>query len=102
VSRIRFEWDEVKNRSNQRKHGIAFREASQVFLDPLHVTVFDGIESGEERWRTFGLVEHSMVIVVAHTFRELDGEGEGMDIVRIISARVTTKKEKLFYEEENG
>ncbi len=39
MTSVRFEWDEAKNRSNQRKHdGVSFVEASQVFRDPLHVS----------------------------------------------------------------
>lgn len=41
---MRFEWDAAKNLINQRKHGISFEEASQVFLDPLHIVV-----AGRER-----------------------------------------------------
>ncbi|MHB8528372.1 MAG: BrnT family toxin [Caulobacteraceae bacterium] len=48
---VRFEWDEAKNLSNQRKHdSVSFEEASQVFRDPLHVSVQDRIEGGEQRW----------------------------------------------------
>jgi len=42
---VRFEWDEAKNHSNQRKHdGVSFEEARQVFQDPMHVSVQDRIE----------------------------------------------------------
>jgi len=42
MSSIRFEWDEVKNLSNQRKHdGESFEEARLVFQDRLHVSVQD-------------------------------------------------------------
>jgi len=30
---IRFEWDENKNQTNQRKHHISFEEAQTVFYD---------------------------------------------------------------------
>jgi uncharacterized DUF497 family protein len=49
VTGIRFEWDEAKNLSNQRKHGVSFEEASQVFLDPLHIVVADRVVDGEQR-----------------------------------------------------
>jgi len=101
VTGIRFEWDEAKNLSNRRKHGVSFEEASRVFLDALHFSVLERVEHGEERWRTFGIVKDLMVLVVAHTLRELHGEGEAVDIVRIISARETTRTERRFYEEEN-
>ena len=48
---IRFEWDEAKNLSNRRKHGVSIEEASQVFSDPLYVSVQDRVEGGEMRWR---------------------------------------------------
>jgi uncharacterized DUF497 family protein len=50
------EWDETKNQANQRKHGVSFEEAAQVFLDPLHLSDHDRTEGGERRWQTFGLV----------------------------------------------
>jgi uncharacterized protein len=49
VDSIRFEWDEAKNLSNRRKHGVTFEEASQVFRDPLYVSVQDRVEGGELR-----------------------------------------------------
>lgn len=64
---IRFEWDEAKDLSNRRKHGVSFEEASQVFLDPLYVPVQDRVEGGELRWQTFGMVEDIFLLAVAHT-----------------------------------
>lgn len=96
---IRFEWDEAKNLSNQRKHGLSFEEAAQVFRDPLHVSIQDRIENGEKRWQTFGMVRGVLLLMVAHTIRE---EGEADTVVRIISARRADRKERRFYEDENG
>ena len=71
VANIRFEWDEAKNLANQRKHGISFEQAIQVFRYPLHVSIFERVEDGEARWQTFGVVNGMMlVIVVAHTTEE--------------------------------
>jgi uncharacterized DUF497 family protein len=44
-----FEWDETKNFSNQKKHGINFEDAARVFGDPLMVLFPDGETDGEER-----------------------------------------------------
>ena len=33
MNNLRFEWDENKNRANQRKHKISFDEAKTVFYD---------------------------------------------------------------------
>jgi uncharacterized DUF497 family protein len=101
VSRLRFEWDEAKNLSNQRKHGVSFREAIEVFLDPLCVSVKDRVVDGEQRWQTFGEVAGRLLLMVAHTAREVDKHGEAFDVMRIVSARRASRKERQRYEEEN-
>jgi uncharacterized protein len=102
VIAIRFEWDEAKNRSTRRKHGVGFEEASQVFFDPFCISVRDRIEGGEQRWRTIGMVEGLLLVMVAHTVREEHDDGTSIEVIRIISARHATRKEKRRYEEENG
>ena len=32
MTSLRFAWDEAKNRSNRRKHGVSFEEARTAFL----------------------------------------------------------------------
>jgi uncharacterized protein len=73
-----FSWDERKNRSNRRNHGISFDTAARVFLDPFHMSRQDRIVDGEGRWQTIGLV-NGLLILVAHTV--VDEEDE---IIRII------------------
>ena len=99
---IRFEWDETKNLSNRRKHGVSFEEACQVFLYPLYVSVQDRSEGGEPRWQTLGLVEGLLLLTVAHTVREELEDDTLVEVIRIISARRATRKERRRYEEENG
>jgi|SRR5271165_5204421 len=99
---MRFEWDEAKNLSNRRKHGVSFEEASAVFRDPLYVSVQDRIEEGEPRWQTLGLVEGLLLLTVAHTVREELDNGISVEVIRIISARPATRKERRRYEDENG
>lgn len=101
MSGIRFEWDETKNLSNQRKHGVSFEEASQVFFDPLFVSVKDRVVNGEQRWQTFGEVESCLLLMVAHTAREADEYGEMIEVMRIVSARRASRKERQRYEDEN-
>ncbi len=98
MAQIRFEWDEQKNLSNQRKHGVSFEEAGQIFRDVMHVSVQDRVENGEERWQTFGHVDGVLLLMVAHTIRE---ESDTEEVVRIISARRATLKERRRYENEN-
>ena len=98
---VRFEWDEAKNLSNRRKHGVTFEKASAVFLDPFCVSTQDRIEDGESRWQTLGMVGDLLLLAVAHTLRE-ENEGTSVDVFRIISARPATRNERRRYEDENG
>ena len=98
---IHFEWDEAKNLSNQRKHGISFEVAVRAFFDPLAVSVKERIKDGEQRWQTFGLVDGFLLLLVAHTVREVNEAGSQTESMRIISARPATRKEKQRYEAEN-
>ena len=81
--------------------GIAFEMAAQVFRDPFRLTRQDRIEGGEERWQTLGVVHGVTVLLVAHTITEDDGEGEPVEVIRIISARRATPRERKRYEQEN-
>lgn len=93
---MRFEWDENKNASNIQKHQISFEEAQEVFDDPLHLSKLDHRFSYfEERWITLGATKRQKIVVAAHLFFDDDGE----EIIRIISARKATAKERNFYEQ---
>jgi uncharacterized protein len=98
---MRFEWDEAKNLANQRKHGVSFEEAGQVFLDPFYVSLKERVEDGEQRWQTFGVIHGVLLLMVAHTVREMQGE-ETVDVIRIITARRANSVERRRYENENG
>lgn len=91
---MRIEWDKNKADSNLAKHGVSFETAMLVFDDPLHLSIQDRFENGEERWQTMGRVGPSVVLLVAHTYFDDDGE----EYVRIISARKATKQERKHYE----
>jgi len=93
---MRFVWDEGKNRRNLAKHKVSFELASLVFADPFHISVPDPYE-GEQRWRTMGLINDAVVLLVAHAVEEEDGEEE----IRIISARKATRAERQAYEAQS-
>ena len=92
---VRFEWDEAKAKSNERKHGVRFDDAMLAFADPFALVEQDRIEGGELRWQTLGLVGGVVLLLVAHTVR---GEAED-EIIRIISARKASRKERERYDE---
>lgn len=100
MTELRFTWDEAKNRSNRQKHGLDFEEAVRVFADPLHLSQQDRIEDGEMRWQTIGMVGGTTLLLVAHTVREDDENGRLVEVIRIVSARAATKREKRRYEDE--
>lgn len=89
-----FEWDEVKNQKNQRKHGISFEIAALVFDDPLRIEQQERFVDNEERWQTIGMIHGVLLVLVAHTIRLEDNT----EIIRLISARDATKAEIRKYE----
>jgi uncharacterized protein len=92
---MQFEWDSEKDRANLKKHGVSFDLARRVFEDPNHLSTQDRHENGEERWQTLGLVGPVAIFLVAHTIE--DGNGE--EVVRIVSARKANKTERRRYDE---
>ena len=92
---LRFEWDPEKAESNFNKHRVSFLEAATVFGDPLAGLSDDPDHSiDEERFIIIGISQKLRAVVVVFTERD--------DRIRIISARLATKKERKRYEEKRG
>ena len=88
-----FEWDERKDRSNLKKHGVSFSEAAMVFTNPLARIFADEEHSaGEQREIMVGHSPANRLLVISFT-------EANPDVVRIISARNATKQEQQEYEE---
>jgi len=98
--RTKFEWDPAKAQSNFRKHGVSFELATLVFSDPFALIRQDRIEGGEYRWQALGMVEGDLLLLVVHTVREEDSNGDIIEVIRIISAREADRGEKRQYEQE--
>jgi uncharacterized protein len=89
---MQFRWDPRKARGNLRKHEVSFEEAATAFQDPLANTALDPDHSvNENRFITFGTSNRGRLLIVAHA-------DEG-DAIRVISARLATKRERKIYEE---
>lgn len=91
---VHFEWDEAKAEANFAKHGVSFLEARSAFVDPL-ARIFDDPQHSVGERREI-LVGHSFLgrlILVCFVERESS--------IRIISSRLTTKKERSAYENNN-
>ena len=90
-----FIWDENKALVNERKHGISFKLACEVFLDPLAEFISSNDhDDREERWVIVGMTRADILVAVIHAYFEVDGE----ERVRIISARKATFRERQEYE----
>lgn len=69
-----FEWGPDKEKSNQRKHGVSFLEASTVFGDPRELTIYNPDHSeGEYRFLSIGQASSGRLLVVSYTEREENG-----------------------------
>ena len=93
---MRFEWDPEKDKTNRAKHGLSFDEATELFKAGVdYFEIYDEEHSDEEdRFIAVGPTRRG-VIVVAYTERDDDA-------LRILSARMATKKERQRYEKFEG
>lgn len=84
-----FEWDTAKAKANLKKHGVGFTAATRVFEEIYRIEWEDTRDDyGEERYITVGKVK-TEVLAVVYTVRE--------ELIRIISARRASNKEKREY-----
>jgi uncharacterized DUF497 family protein len=91
---MQFQWNPDKAGSNLQKHGVSFEEAVTIFGDPLAITISDPDHSvGEFRFLTIGFSRLQRLLVVSHTDRD--------NQIRLISARLATRKERKSYESGN-
>jgi uncharacterized DUF497 family protein len=88
---VRVSWDEEKNRSNQKKHGVSFDEAMELFISGTeYLEIFDDAHSEiEDRFISIGPIRRGLVLVV---WTERDET-----TIRIISARWATTRERALY-----
>ena len=88
---MNYDWNPNKAKSNYKKHGVRFADAVGVFEDENAITIQDEHKS-EDRFITIGRDFLSRILVVVYTFRKV--------VIRIISARKATAREKRTYEEQ--
>jgi len=88
---VNFEWDSAKDLSNQKKHGVSFAEAKELFeADKDYLEIFDSDHSEiEDRFIAIGEIRRGIAVVV---FTERDE-----DLIRIIGARFATRRERETY-----
>ena len=89
---IDFDWDKNKATSNLSKHSVSFDEAKTVFDDPLFVDFFDPDHSNDEhRYLIIRQSHQGRILIVSYNERR--------NVIRLISARVATRRERKAYEE---
>ncbi len=89
---VRFEWDEKKNRENQKKHGVSFSSAQYAFADPNRVIAEDANHSQtEQRFFCFGKVGER-IMTVRFTYRK--------NRIRIIGAGYWRKGRDIYEQEQ--
>lgn len=88
---MRFEWDDEKNVINIKKHGIDFEDAKDIFKHPMLAWEDTKDSYGEERWIGLGWIKSLLGIVVYVERHD--------DVIRIISARKATRRERKYYEQ---
>jgi uncharacterized DUF497 family protein len=82
---VRYNLVPKKAKGNVVKHDVAFESAATVCRDPKMLSVLDEDHSEkEERWITMGFDSSGALLVVHHTFQNVD---ESPRLVRVISAR---------------
>ncbi len=85
------DYDLSKNAINLRKHGVDLEDAKLVLFDPMAVVCEEADARGEQRFVAVGADTWGRVLTVVYIYRE-------PDTIRLISARVATKKERQAYE----
>ncbi|MBW4545314.1 MAG: BrnT family toxin [Symplocastrum torsivum CPER-KK1] len=89
---MEFEWDESKATANLKKHGVSFEEAKTVFDNVLAVIFDDEAHSlDEQREIIIGHSRRNRLLLVSFTERP--------NAIRIISARIATRREREDYEQ---
>jgi len=92
MKELRFDWDELKQKTNIKKHGVSFEEARTAFFDESAIQYFDPDHfEDEDRFLLLGMSIKPQILIVCHCFRESE------TLVRIISARKADKSEEQTY-----
>lgn len=91
---VRYVGDEDKAAANLKKHRVDFADAVGVFDDEFALWREDLDAEGKERFVALGMDHVDRAVAVVYTYR-----GE---IIRLISARKATKRERGQYAKARG
>ena len=86
-----FDWDHGNHCKNWEKHSVSQTECEQIFFNqPLLIQDDFKHSDAEIRYLALGKTNQSRLLFIAFTQR--------LNLIRVISARDMSKKERLFYE----
>ena len=90
---VGFQWDVGNAYKSQVKHGVTQAEAEEIFFNqPLLVSGDDKHSNEEGRYLALGIASLGILLSVVFTLRKQ------ATLIRVISARPMSKKERVFYE----
>ena len=90
-----FDWDEGNAGKNWERHGVADFECEEVFFSQPLVVRHDPKHSQREaRYYALGRTDQDRLLFVAFTVRQ--------SLIRVISAREMTRRERRLYETYEG
>ena len=94
MKEMTFEWDQWNIQKNEIKHGVSHLEAESTFYDPHYKLFKDKKHSraNEDRFILYGKSNEHRILMVGFTLRNVK--------IRIITARIASKKERVVYEEK--
>jgi len=88
---VGFDWDDGNREKNYLKHNVRNGECEDVFFNQPLIIVSDiGHSKKEKRYAAFGVTDGGRKLTVVFTFRA--------KLLRVITARDMTIKERRFYE----
>jgi uncharacterized DUF497 family protein len=87
-----FEWDKDNIEKNWLKHKVTPVECEQVFFNKAFFAEDVKYSQQEKRYYALGLTNNRRLLFIAFTIRR--------NLIRVISARNMSKKERKIYEEQ--
>ncbi|MDP2888870.1 MAG: BrnT family toxin [Bacteroidota bacterium] len=86
-----YEWDEGNIEKNKRKHNLDKWQIEEVFFnEPLLIYEDSKHSNSEFRWFALGKTDNELKLMIVFTVRK--------NLIRVISARTMSKKERMYYE----
>jgi uncharacterized DUF497 family protein len=88
-----FQWDAGNAYKSQDKHGVTQGEAEEIFFNqPLLIAGDEKHSEREHRYLALGVTSSGVMLSVVFTLRNK------ATLIRVVSARPMSKKERAFYE----